>query len=189
MAPSFENKIILITGSGSGIGRATAIKLSSLGGTLALQDVNGPSLSETQSLCSAAKVYLTSAFDVSSTAAVNEFVESVMRRYGKIDHVFNCAGINPTSLSTADITDEYWDKIMNVNLKGMFNVTRAVIPHLKEGASFVNVASIAGLGGTAGFAVYCASKYGVIGFSKCIALELGSKGIRCNIVAPGYIGA
>lgn len=76
---------------------------------------------------------------------------------------------------------------MNVNLKGMFNVTRAVIPHLKEGASFVNVASIAGLGGTAGFAVYCASKYGVIGFSKCIALELGSKGIRCNIIAPGYI--
>jgi NAD(P)-dependent dehydrogenase (short-subunit alcohol dehydrogenase family) len=70
----------------------------------------------------------------------------------------------------------------------MFNITRAVIPHLKSGASFVNVASIAGLSGTAGFAVYCASKYGVIGFSKSIALELGSKGIRCNIVAPGYIG-
>jgi NAD(P)-dependent dehydrogenase (short-subunit alcohol dehydrogenase family) len=70
----------------------------------------------------------------------------------------------------------------------MFNITRACIPHLKEGASFVNVASIAGLSGTACFSVYCASKWGVIGFSKCIALELGSKGMRCNIVAPGYIG-
>jgi NAD(P)-dependent dehydrogenase (short-subunit alcohol dehydrogenase family) len=72
--------------------------------------------------------------------------------------------------------------------RGMFNITRAVIPHLKSGAAFVNVASIAGLSGTAGFAVYCASKYGVIGFSKSVALELGSKGIRVNIVAPGYIG-
>lgn len=70
----------------------------------------------------------------------------------------------------------------------MFNITRAVIPHLKFGAALVNVASIAGLSGTAGFAVYCASKYGVIGFSKSVALELGSRGMRVNIVAPGYIG-
>ena len=69
----------------------------------------------------------------------------------------------------------------------MFNITRAVIPHLKSGSSFVNVSSISGLSGSAGHAVYCASKFGVIGFSKCTALELGPKGIRVNIVAPGYI--
>jgi NAD(P)-dependent dehydrogenase (short-subunit alcohol dehydrogenase family) len=191
MEPSFENKIILLTGAGSGIGRATAIKLSSLGGTCALQDVNPSSLTETQTLCSTSskQEHLTAAFDVSSTDSVNRFVEEVMANYGKIDHVFNCAGINPTTLKTEEISDEYWNKIINVNLKGMFNVTRAVIPHLKSGASFVNVASVAGLGPTPGFAVYCASKYGVVGFSKCIALELGSKGIRCNIVAPGSIGS
>jgi NAD(P)-dependent dehydrogenase (short-subunit alcohol dehydrogenase family) len=191
MGPSFENKIIILTGAGSGIGRATAIKLASLGGTCALQDINPSALTETQTLCSntSAREHFSSAFDVSSTSSATKFVADVIAKYGKIDHIFNCAGINPTSLKTEEISDEYWDRIMNVNLKGMFNITRAVIPHLKSGASFVNVASVAGIMPTSGFAVYCASKYGVVGFSKCVALELGSRGIRCNIVAPGSIGS
>ncbi|TVY68676.1 3-oxoacyl-[acyl-carrier-protein] reductase FabG, partial [Lachnellula suecica] len=102
-------------------------------------------------------------------------------------HILNCAGVNPTNLPTAEITDEYWDTLVNTNLKGLFNITRACIPHLVSGASFVNVSSVAGLGPTAGFAVYCATKYGIIGFSKCMALELGPKGIRTNVVAPGFI--
>lgn len=77
--------------------------------------------------------------------------------------------------------------MISTNLKGLFNITRASIPHLKSGACFVNVSSIAGLGATSGFAVYCATKYGIIGFSKCMALELGPRGIRTNVVAPGYI--
>lgn len=186
MAKQFANAVILCTGAGSGIGRATSIKLSQLDATLALTDINTSSLSETLSLCEAGE-YFTSSFDIGSSEACNAFIASVIQKYGKINHVFNCAGINPTSLSTVSITDEYWDKLLNTNLKGMFNITRACIPHLTSGASFVNVSSIAGLRPTAGFAVYCASKYGIIGFSKCMALELGPKGIRTNIIAPGYI--
>ncbi|KAG0647467.1 (6R)-2,2,6-trimethyl-1,4-cyclohexanedione reductase [Hyphodiscus hymeniophilus] len=126
MPPSFENKLILVTGGGSGIGRATAIKLASLGGTCALQDVNSKTLKETESLCSTSQsqVHFSSAFDVSVTERVNGFVDEVMAKYGRIDYVFNCAGINPTSLKTEEIDDMYYDKIMGVNLKHVQHHTR-----------------------------------------------------------------
>lgn len=186
MGKPFTNKIVLVTGAGSGIGRGTSIKLSQLGATLALSDINSPSLSETLAQCEGAD-HLTSAFDVGSTDACNAFIAATISKYGQIDHIFNCAGVNLTSYPTAEIPDAYWEKLINTNLKGMFNITRACIPHLKSGASFVNVSSVAGLAPTAGMAVYCASKYAVIGFSKCMALELGPRGIRTNVVAPGYI--
>jgi NAD(P)-dependent dehydrogenase (short-subunit alcohol dehydrogenase family) len=186
MVKTFADKIVLITGAGSGIGRATSIKLSQLGGTLALSDINPTSVTETLSLCEKGD-HFTSAFDVGSTEACNDFIATVVQNYGRIDHVFNCAGVNPTTLATAEITDEYWDKLMSTNLKGLLNITRASIPHMQSGSTFVNVSSICGLQARPGFAVYCATKYGVIGFSKCMALELGPKGIRTNIVAPGYI--
>lgn len=110
-----------------------------------------------------------------------------MEKCGRLDHLFNCAGINPTSIPLEETTDEYWDKLVSVNLKGVFNVTRAAIPHLKKGASIVNVSSISGIRPSAQQSVYCTTKYGLIGFSKCVALELGPRGIRTNVVAPGYI--
>ncbi|RDW82947.1 NAD(P)-binding protein-13 [Coleophoma crateriformis] len=186
MAASFENKVVLITGAGSGIGRATAIKLAGLGAKLALTDINEAALTETSSLCTSDTHFL-SAFDVGSTEASTAFVATTVERFGGIDHVFNCAGINPTAFPTADVTDVYWDKLMNTNIKGLFNITRACIPHLKSGASFVNVSSLLGLVGGAEFATYCATKHAIIGFSKSIALELGPKGIRTNVIAPGYI--
>jgi NAD(P)-dependent dehydrogenase (short-subunit alcohol dehydrogenase family) len=186
MPVTFNDKVILVTGAGSGIGKGTSIKLSKLGAILALSDINPTSLLETLSLCEARDHY-TSAFDVGSTESANGFVSSIITKYGRIDHIFNCAGVNPTKFPTEEIPDAYWDKLINTNLKGMFNVTRACIPHLKSGASFVNVSSLCGLSPMVGFSVYCASKYGVIGFSKCMALELGLKGIRTNIVAPGFI--
>jgi NAD(P)-dependent dehydrogenase (short-subunit alcohol dehydrogenase family) len=186
MSKPFQDKVFLVTGAGSGIGRATAIKLSKLGATLALADINSDSLGEILLICEKGD-HFTSAFDVGLTGPCNAFIAAIIEKYSRLDHVFNCAGVNPTSLATESITDAYWDKLINTNLKGLFNITRASIPYLESGASFVNVSSVAGLQATAGFAVYCASKYGIIGFSKCMALELGPKGIRTNVVAPGFI--
>lgn len=186
MAYSFDGKVVIITGAASGIGRATAIKLASLGASLALTDLNVASLEETSARCGGSKTF-TRTFDVASTEHSTQFITDAFHHFGRIDHVFNCAGVNPTSYALEDVSDEYWDKLVNTNLKGVFNVTRAAIPMLKPGASFVNVSSISGLHPSAGHAVYCATKYGVIGFSKCMALELGPKGIRVNVVAPGYI--
>jgi NAD(P)-dependent dehydrogenase (short-subunit alcohol dehydrogenase family) len=190
MAVLFQNKVVLITGAGSGIGRATSIKLAGLGATLALSDINSASVVETATLCSSSSSstpHFTAAFDIGSTAAVAEFVTAVMSKYGRIDHVFNCAGVNPTRLATQDITDAYWDKLINTNLKGLFNVTRVCIPHLQSGSSIVNVASTAALRPSAQFAVYSATKSGIIGFSKSTALELGPRGIRVNVICPGYV--
>jgi NAD(P)-dependent dehydrogenase (short-subunit alcohol dehydrogenase family) len=125
--------------------------------------------------------------DVSSSAQVSSFVASTIEKLDRIDHVFNCAGVNPTSIPLADTSEEYWDKLVNTNLKGVFLVTRACLPHLSRGASIVNVSSISGIRGSAMQSVYCTTKFGLIGMSKSLALELGPQGIRVNCVAPGYI--
>lgn len=162
------------------------MKLSHQDATLVLCDVNVPGLIGTAALCARGTHDLHDV-DVASTQQVNEFIGVVIAKFNAIHHVFNCAGVNPTSYPLENTTDEYWDKLVNTNLKGTYNVTRACIPHMKEGSSFVNVSSISGLHPSANQAIYCATKYAIIGFSKCMALELGPKGIRTNIVAPGYI--
>lgn len=192
--PSFMGQVVIITGAGSGIGRATAIKLASLGAELAMADISPPALQETLVACqetstststSASEAHLISLLDVGISGTCNDFVDKVVARYGRIDHVFNCAGINPTKLDTATVSDDYWDKLLDTNLKSVFNFTRACLPHMGAGASFVNVSSVAGLYPVPQVAVYCATKFAVIGFSKSVAMEVGSRGIRVNVIAPG----
>ncbi|KAI1473657.1 3-oxoacyl-reductase [Daldinia eschscholtzii] len=191
MSSSLSGKVILLTGAASGIGRGTAVKLHSLGAILAITDINEAGLAETLALCaggSNSEHHTSHVLDVSNSTNVNNRVAQVVAKYGHIDHVFNCAGVNPTSTSLIETSEAHFDKLISVNLKGMFNVTKATIPHMTApGGSYVNVSSISGWNPDAGTAVYCATKFGVIGFSKCMALELGPKGIRVNIVAPGYI--
>lgn len=202
---SFKGKVVVITGAASGIGLAVVKKLAPLGATLAITDINEAALSQAVRCCG--QEYFSKIFNVGATEETNAFVVDVIDRYGRIDHVFNCAGVNPTAMPLEEVTDEYWNKLMDTNLKGIFHMTRACIPHLKSGASFVNVSSIMGVRGSAKvrctpsphkvhklpllthskMAVYCATKWGVIGFSKSMALELGPKGIRTNVIAPGYI--
>jgi NAD(P)-dependent dehydrogenase (short-subunit alcohol dehydrogenase family) len=159
--------------------------MASLGASLSLCDINLPALravsSESPTTTAIRQV------DVSSTSQVQDFVAHTIQKFGRIDHVFNCAGVNPTSIPLEETSDEYWDKLVNTNLKGVFLVTRECLPHLKRGASIVNVSSISGIRGSAFQSVYCTTKFGLIGMSKSFAQELGPKGIRVNCVAPGYI--
>ncbi|KAI2487337.1 3-oxoacyl- reductase [Pyrenophora tritici-repentis] len=185
MAKEFQGKVALITGAASGIGRATALKLSSLGASLSLCDLDASKLEAVAASCSTPSH--TSRVDVSSKEDVQRFVSVVLDTYGRLDYVFNCAGVNPTSIPLEETSDEYWDKLVNTNLKGVFLVTRACLPHLQRGAAIVNVSSISGIRGSALQSVYCTTKFGLIGMSKSLALELGPRGIRVNCVAPGYI--
>jgi NAD(P)-dependent dehydrogenase (short-subunit alcohol dehydrogenase family) len=190
MPYDFTAKVALITGAGSGIGRATAQKLASLGCSLSLSDINGTGLAETLRLCKVhCHEYLTEVSDVSDTKACTEFVDNTASFFGHLDFVFNCAGVNPTDIDIEDTTDEYFDKLVSTNLKGTFAITRAAVPHLEKqpGSSIVNVSSIMGVSVSAGMSVYCMTKFGVNGFTKAMALELGPKGVRINAVAPGYI--
>ncbi|KAJ5267586.1 hypothetical protein N7478_010394 [Penicillium angulare] len=188
---ALTGKVVIITGASSGIGRATALKAASSGAHLALGDINTNGLQDVLEECNAVKAADAShqifAFDVSDSTQCNQSIEAVVAHFGKIDHLFNCAGINPTSIATEDVSDETWDKLINTNLRGVFSMTRGCLPHMKSGSSIVNVSSVCGNYPVAHFAVYCAAKYGVVGFSKSVALEVGSKGVRVNIVAPGAI--
>jgi NAD(P)-dependent dehydrogenase (short-subunit alcohol dehydrogenase family) len=159
--------------------------MASLGASLSLCDI---ALSSLESVASASPTPThTQQVDVSSSAQVSSFVTGTIEKFGKIDHVFNCAGVNPTSIPIEDTSEEYWDKLVNTNLKGVFLVTRACVPHLQRGSSIVNVSSISGIRGSALQSVYCTTKFGLIGMSKSLAQELGPRGIRVNCVAPGYI--
>lgn len=181
----FSSKVTLITGAASGIGRATALKIASQGSKLALQDINEAGLKETNDLCGDG--HYQEVFDVASSENCNAFISNTINTLGRLDFVFNCAGVNPTAYQLTATTDAYFSKLVDTNLKGTYNITRAAIPHLHEGGSIVNVSSTMGVSASAEYAIYCATKWAIVGFTKSMALELGPKGIRVNAVAPGYI--
>lgn len=191
MATRFEGKVCLITGAASGIGRATAQKMNNLGAHLSLGDIDSSGLEESERLCAASRGRtVVSRADVSDTASCRKFIDDTIQAYGRLDYVFNCAGVNPTAYPLTETTDEYWDKLVDTNLKGTYAITRAAIPHLVEsgpGSAIVNVSSIMGLTVAAEYAIYCATKFGIVGFTKAMAMEMGGKGVRVNAVCPGYI--
>lgn len=133
--------------------RATALKLAALGAALALCDINTTALSTLASEIPSAPL-LTQKVDVGSEPDVKSFISAILERFGRLDHVFNCAGINPTNIPFAETTLEYWDKQCNTNLKGVFLITRESLPHLKRGSSIVTVSSMSGTRGTALQSVY-----------------------------------
>ncbi len=185
MAADLEGKVVIVTGASSGIGRATAIKLSKLGALLALTGRRENALNETLEQCG--QGHMTALFDVRDGDATDHFIQNVMHKFGKIDHVFNNAGVNPKAVPIASMGNDDLNIMIDTNIKGMINVTRAALPHLQNGACFVNHSSISGLHPAPNIGLYCATKYAIIGFSKCMALELGPRGIRTNVIAPGYI--
>ncbi|MBP8625714.1 MAG: 3-oxoacyl-[acyl-carrier-protein] reductase [Syntrophorhabdaceae bacterium] len=181
-----KDKITIVTGGSSGIGMAIAEFLAEKGGNIAIFDiVDGSEVMESiRSKGVRAQFYNV---DVSDYKMVESAVEDAAKSFGKIDNLVNNAGIAIDKLLLR-MKEEDWDRVIRINLKGVFNCTRAAIRHmLKTGGGIVSISSIAGVMGNAGQANYAASKAGIIGFTKSIAREYGERGIRANAIAPGFI--
>jgi 3-oxoacyl-[acyl-carrier protein] reductase len=185
-----EGKTAIITGAARGIGRSIAIRLGQEGANVAFTDLK---LSEhTESLVKElselgvkAKGY---ASDASNYAETESVVNEIVKDFGTVDILVNNAGITMDTLLMR-MTEQQWDTVINVNLKSVFNFTKAVQKTMLQNrkGSIVNLSSVVGVHGNAGQSNYSASKAGIIGFTKSVALELGSRNIRCNAVAPGFI--
>ncbi|NMB20451.1 MAG: 3-oxoacyl-[acyl-carrier-protein] reductase [Firmicutes bacterium] len=176
-------KIVLVTGATRGIGEAIAMRLKAEGAELIVTGRDQERLSAWKS-----QGVLGIAADVTDVSEVEELFTEIMTRFGRIDVVVNNAGINKDSLLMR-MGDDDWQKVIDTNLTGVFNVCRAAIrPMLKQKqGKIVNISSVIGVIGNAGQTNYAASKAGVIGFSKALAKEVASRNILVNVVAPGYI--
>ena len=191
-----EGKIAVVTGAARGIGRSIAERLASEGAKVAVVDLKAEWCADTAAAVEAAgSEAMTLGCNVSVSEDVNGCVKAVIDRFGRIDILINNAGITKDGLLMR-MSDADWDAVIDVNLKGTFLFTRAVArPMMKNkaedgsqlGGSIVNLASVVGIMGNAGQANYTASKGGVIALTKTTAKELGSRNIRCNAVAPGFI--
>lgn len=184
----FSDKVVLITGAASGIGRATALRLAEEGATLALSDVNVEGLAETSDACSGRGATVTaSRVNVADEREVVDMVRAVVAEYGHLDVVANVAGILQFG-HTHETSLEDFERIISVNLTGTFLVCRETIPHLLAcGGNIVNTASTAALAGHAWTVAYSASKGAVAAMTQTIAVEYGRQGMRANAVAPGSI--
>jgi 3-oxoacyl-[acyl-carrier protein] reductase len=185
-----EGKTALVTGAARGIGKAIALKFAAEGANVAFTDLvideNGlTTQSEIESFGVKGKGYASNAADFEEAHAV---VAEIMKDFGRIDILVNNAGITKDGLMMR-MTEQQWDAVINVNLKSAFNFIHAVTPVMmkQKGGSIINMASVVGVSGNAGQANYSASKAGMIGLAKSIAKELGSRGIRANAIAPGFI--
>ena len=184
-----EGKVAIITGATRGIGRGIAEIFAEQGAQIAFTYASSKekAIELENELSSKTKIKGFQS-DASDFDAVQQFVDEVIKEFGKVDILVNNAGITKDNLMLR-MSKEDWDTIIKVNLDSVFNLTKAIIkPMLKQkSGSIINMSSVVGVKGNAGQANYAASKAGVIGFSKSIALELGSRNIRCNVVAPGFI--
>ncbi len=184
-----EGKVALVTGAGRGIGRAVAIKLAQEGAdVVCISRTQKNADSVAQAVREQGRKAIAAGIDVADSEAVDNLLSDVMKEWSRVDILVNNAGINRDSLLVR-MKDEDWDSVLDTNLKGAFICARAAAKVMMKQryGRIVNVTSIVGLSGNAGQVNYSASKAGLIGLTKSIARELGSRNITCNAIAPGFI--
>jgi NAD(P)-dependent dehydrogenase (short-subunit alcohol dehydrogenase family) len=186
-APIRGDRVALVTGGASGIGRATAERLARDGLRIALVDIDEPAAERVVAALGGPDRTMAIVADVRSFADCERAVAVAVGRFGRLDVLVNCAGVWVEG-RTDEMTEADWDRVVDVNLKGTFLMCRHAIPALETtGGCIVNVSSDAGLWGNRGAAIYCASKGGVTVLTKALAVELASRGVRANVVCPGDV--
>jgi len=185
-----EGKTALITGASRGIGKTVAMKFALEGASIAITNIaEDEEFLNTIEEIKAHKVnvrgYVSNAADFADSQRV---IDEIVRDFGRIDILVNNAGITRDNLLMR-MTEEQWDLVISVNLKSVFNLTKAVLQTMvrQKNGSIINMSSVVGVSGNAGQSNYSASKAGIIGFTKSVAREVGSRNIRCNAIAPGFI--
>lgn len=185
-----QGKTALVTGASKGIGRSIAIRYAEQGANVAFTYLSSVEQGQALEAALATKGVKAKGYrsDASDFAQADKLINDVIADFGALDILINNVGITQDTLLLR-MTEEMWDKVLNVNLKSCFNTVKAATKQMmkQKGGSIINMTSVVGLKGNAGQANYAASKAGIVGFTKSVALELGSRGIRSNAVAPGFI--
>ena len=184
----FEGRVALVTGAGAGIGRATAVRLAAEGARIFACDIDASGLADLATEAKSTGAILdTHILDVSDPEACSEAVGLAVEAGGKIDVLCNIAGIWMIGHLT-DFSPEQWNRLVGVNLSGVFFMSQAAVPHLLETeGNIVNMSSSAGLVGQAYNSMYCATKAGVVMLTKSMAIEYGKRGLRVNVICPGAV--
>ncbi|TVR79838.1 MAG: 3-oxoacyl-[acyl-carrier-protein] reductase [Saprospirales bacterium] len=186
-----ENKVAIVTGGSRGIGEAIVRKFAANGAVVVFTYHSSSDRANAivEELTADGSQVLALQSDAASFTAAEELIKEVVGKFGKVDVLVNNAGITRDNLLLR-MSEQQWDEVMSANLKSVFNLTKQVVrPMMKNrGGSIINISSVVGVFGNAGQANYSASKAGIIGFSKSVAKELGSRNVRCNALAPGFVG-
>ncbi|WP_299530092.1 SDR family NAD(P)-dependent oxidoreductase [uncultured Streptomyces sp.] len=185
---TFGDRAVVVTGAGSGIGRAAALRFAAQGDKVLVADLNADGAAATVAAIEAAGGTAVAVVgDLSEQSVVDEVVATTVETFGGIDVLVNNAGIMDTMSAAGDVSDAEWERVLRINLTAPFLLTRAALPHLLEAGkgAIVNTASEAGLRGSAAGAAYTASKHGIVGLTKSLAVIYRDKGVRTNAIAPG----
>lgn len=182
-----KNRVAIITGAGQGIGLGIALRLAMEGCSIVVSDINPKSCEDAvNKIIETGSKAIGITGNVSNSIDAKNLADETIKEFGQIDILVNNAGVYPF-VNFENMTEDDWERVMGINLKGIFLVTKNVLPKMKEGSKIINISSIASFVGFEGLVHYCTSKSGVNGFTRALALEMSKRKINVNAVAPGAI--